>query len=66
MVPAIGDTTVPSSPPASREEQGGPAISIGKIEVQFLPKETPPGLSRAQPQRTRGFHAYNRARRGLR
>jgi hypothetical protein len=64
--PAIRDTTMPSSPPASLEEQGGPVISIGKIEVQFLPKQTPPGLSRVQPQRTRGFHAYDRARRGLR
>lgn len=62
--PTFGDVTVPNVPPVA--EQGGPAISIGKIEVQFLPKETPPGLPSAQPQRTRGFHTYDRARRGLR
>jgi hypothetical protein len=64
--PPVQDVMALSAPPAPAAEQGGPAISIGKIEVQFLPKETPPGLPRAQPQRTRGFHAYDRARRGLR
>ena len=62
--PTSNDVMVPNVPPVA--EQGEPGISIGKIEVQFLPKETPPGLPSAQPQRTRGFHAYDRARRGLR
>jgi hypothetical protein len=66
MGPAMRDAIAANPPPPPVEEQGGPAISIGKIEVQFLPKETPPGLPRTQPQRTRGFHAYDRARRGLR
>jgi hypothetical protein len=64
--PLLGDVMVPNAPPAPVAEQGWPTISIGKIEVQFLPKETPPGPTNVQTQRTRGFHAYNRARRGLR
>jgi hypothetical protein len=66
MVPILGNVMMPNAPLAPLAEQGGPAISIGKIEVQFLPKETPPGPTSAQPQRTRGFDAYDRARRGLR
>lgn len=62
--PTFDDVIVPNVPPVV--EQGGPAISIGKIEVQFLPKEKPSGLPRVQPQRTRGFHTYDRARRGSR
>ena len=53
---------------ASGEEQPGqspvPSISIGKIEVQFLPQEPRTPAPRPQPQRTRGFDAYARARRG--
>jgi hypothetical protein len=41
-----------------------PAVSIGKIEVQFLPQEPRVQSSRPQPQRTRGFDTYTRARRG--
>jgi hypothetical protein len=62
--PTFDDVMVPNVPPVA--EQAGPVISIGKIEVQFLPKETPSGPPRVQPQRTRGFHTYDRARRGLR
>jgi hypothetical protein len=55
------------STPAAREVEAQPApapvISIGKIEVQFLPQE-PRVAPRPQPQRTRGFDAYARARRG--
>jgi hypothetical protein len=40
-----------------------PSISIGRIEVQFLPRENP-ALALAQAPRTRGFDAYARARRG--
>jgi len=53
---------------ASGDEQPGqlpaPAISIGRIEVQFLPQEPRMPAPRPQPQRTRGFDAYARARRG--
>lgn len=53
--------------PAIREADSGrplaPVISIGKIEVQFLPQE-PRLATMPQPQRTRGFEAYARARRG--
>ncbi|MGQ0444607.1 MAG: hypothetical protein ACT4O2_05635 [Beijerinckiaceae bacterium] len=41
-----------------------PAISIGKIEVQFLPREPQVPLPRPPPERTHGFAAYARARRG--
>lgn len=41
-----------------------PTISIGRIDVQFLPQERPPAPARPQPQRTRGFDTYARARRG--
>lgn len=54
--------------PASDEERVGqspaPSISIGRIEVQFLPQEPRMPAARPQPQRTRGFDAYARARRG--
>lgn len=39
-----------------------PVVSIGKIEVQFLPQAQ--HVAPPQPQRTRGFDAYARARRG--
>lgn len=42
-----------------------PAISIGRIEVQFLAPEKPAAAPRPEPQRTRGFDAYARARRGM-
>lgn len=41
-----------------------PNISIGRIDVQFLPPERPAAPARPQPQRTRGFDTYARARRG--
>jgi hypothetical protein len=41
-----------------------PVISIGRIEVQFLPQEPRVPAARPQPERTRGFAAYTRARRG--
>jgi hypothetical protein len=41
-----------------------PVISIGRIEVQFLPQGPPVPAARPQPERTRGFAAYTRARRG--
>lgn len=49
---------------AERQAEVAPAISIGKIEVQFVqpPANLPP--ARAAPQQTRGFDAYARARRG--
>ena len=39
-------------------------ISIGRIEVQFLPQEVRAPAPRIEPQRTRGFDGYARARRG--
>jgi hypothetical protein len=48
----------------AKAEPAAPMISIGKIEVQFLPQETHIQPARAAPERTRGFAAYARARRG--
>ncbi|QIG49838.1 hypothetical protein G5V57_20210 [Nordella sp. HKS 07] len=42
-----------------------PTISIGRIDVQFLPQERPVAPARSEAQRTRGFEAYARARRGM-
>lgn len=68
--PTIGprgrDMIVPETRSTAAEQRSEPAISIGKIEVQFLPREAPLGAPKAQPQRTYGFHAYARARRGQR
>lgn len=47
------------------ERPAAPAISIGRIEVQFLAPEKPAAAPRPEPQRTRGFDAYARARRGM-
>lgn len=41
-----------------------PNISIGRIDVQFLPPERPAAPARPEPRRTRGFDTYARARRG--
>ncbi len=51
---------------SERETPAAPVISIGKIEVQFLPQEPNPhrAAEPQQQQRTRGFEAYARARRG--
>ena len=68
--PVIGprgrDMIVPETRSTAAKERSEPAISIGKIEVQFLPREAPLGAPKTQPQRTHGFHAYARARRGQR
>jgi hypothetical protein len=57
--------TVPSlDDPRAGRDAPPPAISIGKIEVQFLPQEPHVPAPRSEPQRTRGFEAYARARRG--
>ena len=48
----------------STDRTPAPVISIGKIEVQFLPQEPRVAAARPQPERTRGFAAYARARRG--
>jgi hypothetical protein len=48
----------------STDRTPAPVISIGKIEVQFLPQEPRAPAARPQPERTRGFAAYARARRG--
>lgn len=50
---------------AKVERSAAPQISIGRIEVQFLAPERPVAAPRAEPQRTRGFDAYARARRGM-
>ena len=52
----------------AREREGqelpAPMISIGRIEVQFLPQAQHMPAPAPQPQRTRGFDAYARSRRG--
>jgi len=48
----------------STDRTPAPVISIGKIEVQFLPQESRAPAARPQPERTRGFAGYARARRG--
>jgi hypothetical protein len=59
---------VPSAPARldlpAKAELAAPTISIGKIEVQFLPQESRTSPGRPAPERTRGFVAYTRARRG--
>lgn len=64
--PATRDLVAPEGRSVGSEERSEPAISIGRIEVQFLPKEAPAGAPAAQSPRTRGFQAYARARRGQR
>lgn len=54
---AVAAPLLESAPPP-------PNISIGRIDVQFLPQERPTTPVRPQPQRTRGFDSYARARRG--
>jgi hypothetical protein len=70
----VTERTPPTTPARTamaaddREREGqqplSPMISIGRIEVQFLPQQQPMPAPRLQPQRTRGFDAYARARRG--
>lgn len=58
-------TAVPARQSSNAGEVApAPVISIGKIEVQFLPQEPRMPAPRPPPQRTRGFEAYARARRG--
>jgi hypothetical protein len=47
------------------ERPAAPQISIGRIEVQFIAADKPVAAPRPEPQRTRGFDAYARARRGM-
>lgn len=61
-VPPIAPLVV--APPSAESAPPPPAISIGRIDVQFLPQERPAAPARPQPQRTRGFDTYARARRG--
>jgi hypothetical protein len=69
---AVGAEQRLATPPAraamvgeeKAEQAPAPVISIGKIEVQFLPQEPRLPAPRLEPQRTRGFEAYARARRG--
>ena len=58
--------TKPAAGAREREGQELPApmISIGRIEVQFLPQAQHMPAPAPQPQRTRGFDAYARSRRG--
>lgn len=49
---------------ARKSSDEPPAISIGKIEVRFIEPQPPVTAARQAPQRTRGFDAYARARRG--
>lgn len=58
-------TTAKTADEARAERNAPPQISIGRIEVQFLAPEKPAAAPRAEPQRTRGFDAYARARRGM-
>ena len=50
---------------AKVDQPAAPQISIGRIDVQFLAAEKPVAAPRPEPQRTRGFDAYARARRGM-
>jgi len=50
---------------AKAERPAVPQVSIGRIEVQFLAADKPVAAPRAEQQRTRGFDAYARARRGM-
>ena len=50
---------------AKAERPASPQISIGRIEVQFIAADKPVAAPRPEPQRTRGFDAYARARRGM-
>lgn len=50
--------------PQIERTPAAPTISIGRIDVQFLPQDRPTVQPRPEPQRTRGFEAYARARRG--
>jgi hypothetical protein len=62
---ATPDVTSAAKPMQETRQSVQPSISIGKIEVQFLPREpqpAPPPLA----LRTRGFEGYARARRGER
>jgi hypothetical protein len=61
-MPRIPGVTVDD---AKAERPAAPAISIGRIEVQFIAADKPVAAPRPEPQRTRGFDAYTRARRGV-
>lgn len=61
-VPPIGQVAAAQPPVESAPPP--PSISIGRIDVQFLPQERTAAPVRPQPQRTRGFDTYARARRG--
>ncbi|HEX8168734.1 MAG TPA: hypothetical protein VF601_23480 [Beijerinckiaceae bacterium] len=68
--PADGEpaTSSPQRDPIWPEGHDGPAtpqltISVGRIEIDFGPRPAAPPAP-AGPQRTRGFEAYARARRG--
>lgn len=49
---------------ANASSQVAPQISIGRIDVQFLPPAAAPASPRQSVQRTRGFDSYASARRG--
>jgi hypothetical protein len=55
--PAPADQPAPKPSPQ-------PTISIGRIDVQFLPQDQPKPPPRAEPRRSHGFDTYARARRG--
>lgn len=60
--PRIGSAV--RSAPRAEAAPAAPAISIGRIDVQFLPQDRPVAPARSEPQRNRGFETYARARRG--
>jgi hypothetical protein len=64
--PATPARTTPAADAREREGQEFPApmISIGRIEVQFLPQAQHMPAPAPLPQRTRGFDAYARSRLG--
>jgi hypothetical protein len=63
VVPSL--QSAPEALTATGEATPPPQISIGRIDVQFLPPVSPPVAQRPVVQRTRGFDAYANARRGL-
>ncbi len=63
-----GQRSAPSPPDLAFEHTPAApiAVSIGRVVIEFIePRPSPAPPPRAQPERTRGFDAFARARRGV-